>query len=594
MSCIGRARVPNVTQNIAAHRVLVRSLAVLVAMPTLFAVFASNACASVVTGKVWAWGLDNQGSLGDGLWSGETGTPVEVQGINEIYAVAGSTDGEGGYALRNDGTVWAWGYGGAGQLGDGSPSGSDVPVQVSGLSGAVAIAGGSADGYALLSDGTVEAWGEDQEGQLGIGHAGPYSDVPVAVAGLSGVTSIASGYGTVYALKSDGTVWAWGSNRKGVLGTGSASAYSTTPVQISGLHEVVAVGGSPSFDGYAVEKDGTVWAWGDNLSGALGNGTAGSPEYSDTPVEVSSITNAIAVQGTSGAAYALLSNGHVDSWGDNSGGQLGIGDDGACCNSYIPVEVHSLAEVTAIAAGNDNGYALTKDGTVWSWGDSGYGLLGDGTIGGPISDSPVPVSGLTDVIDIAATSHGSFAVTGFVSSTPPSLPPPVGSSIGGGNGSGGGDASPPPINPCVPSHGSLIHELLASVKCTAHELKLEVECGVAITSLLYLPLKSLKLIETAKRATVIATLPAKLRPVAQFAYDLSHAHFLKHAPPGFRNGKQAYDTISNLKHGYELIEKLPDIAKAISKHDLNQIALDLDAVLGLKSCVQAVADGLAG
>ena len=597
MSRIGRLRFPNATQNIAAHRVLARNLVALVAMLTLLALFASNACASVVAGKVWAWGLDNQGSLGDGLWSGETGTPVEVQGINEIYAVAGGTDGEGGYALRNDGTVWAWGYGGAGQLGDGSPSGSDVPVQVSGLSGAVAIAGGSADGYALLSGGTVEAWGEDQEGQLGIGHAGPYSDVPVAVAGLSGVTSIASGYGTVYALKSDGTVWAWGSNREGVLGTGSASAYSATPVQISGLHQVVAVGGSPSFDGYAVEKDGTVWAWGNNSLGALGNGTAGSPEYSDTPVEVSSITNAITVQGTGGAAYALLSNGHVDSWGDNSGGQLGIGSDGACCNSYVPVEVPSLTEITAIAAGNDNGYALVRNGTVWAWGDSGYGLLGNGTIGGPLADSPVLV-GLKDVTGIAATSHGSFAIAGSGSSTPPSSPPPVGSSGGGSNGSGAGaptnGTSPPPISPCVPSHGSLIHELLASLKCTAHELKLEVECGVDIASLLYLPLKSLKLVEAAKRATVIATLPAKLRPTAKLVYDLSHARFLKHAPPGFRSGPQAYNTISNLTYGYRLIEKLPDLAKAISKRDLSQIALDLDDIFDLKSCVQTVADGLAG
>ncbi|MGH2852702.1 MAG: GDSL-type esterase/lipase family protein [Solirubrobacteraceae bacterium] len=408
--------------NLAARGRLARSLVAVMAISALLALLATNAGASVVVGKVWAWGLDNQGSLGDGMLSGETGTPVEVQGINEIYAVAGGTDGEGGYALRNDGTVWAWGYGGVGQLGDGSPSGSDVPVQVSGLSGVVAVAGGSADGYALLSDGTVEAWGENQEGQLGIGHAGPYSDVPVEVASLSGVTSIASGYGTVYALKSDGAVWAWGSNREGVLGAGSASAYSATPVQVSGLHEVVALGGSPSFDGYAVKKDGTVWAWGDNSLGALGNGKASSPGYSDVPIEVSGITNAAAVQGTGGAAYALLSNGHVDSWGDNSSGQLGIGDDGACCNSYIPVEVHSLTEVTAIAAGNDNGYALARDGTVWAWGDSGYGLLGNGATGGPLGDTPAPVSGLKDAIGIAATSHGSFGIADFVSSTPPTLP----------------------------------------------------------------------------------------------------------------------------------------------------------------------------
>ncbi len=158
----------------------------------------------------------------------------------------------------------------------------------------------------------------------------------------------------------------------------------------------------------------------------------------------------------------------------------------------------------------------------------------------------------------------------------------------------GGGSPPQATNPCTPSHGSLAHDLLASIKCTAHELKLEVECGVAVASLLYLPLKSLKFVEAAKRATVIATLPAKLRPAAKLIYDLSHARFLKHAPPGFRSGPQAVSTISNLKYGYQLIEKLPDIAKALSKSELSQFALDLDEVLGLKSCVQAVADGLAG
>jgi hypothetical protein len=182
----------------------------------------------------------------------------------------------------------------------------------------------------------------------------------------------------------------------------------------------------------------------------------------------------------------------------------------------------------------------------------------------------------------------------------PSSSPPVASGGNGGseppasNGGGGGSVPPPPVNPCVPSHGSLIHELLASIKCTAHELKLEVECGVAVASLLYLPLKSLKLVEAAKKTSVIAKLPAKLRPAAKLVYDISHAHFLKHAPRGFRSGPQAYNTISNLQYGYQLIEKLPDIAKAISKGDLSEIALDIDDILGLKSCVQAVADGLAG
>jgi alpha-tubulin suppressor-like RCC1 family protein len=339
-------------------------------------------------------------------------TPVEVQAGNDMVGVVGEADGEGALALRNDGTVWAWGYGGAGQLGDGSPGGSDVPVQVQGLTGVTAVAGGSADGYALLAGGTVEAWGENNEGQLGDGHTGSFSDVPVGVSGLSNVRAIASGYGTAYALKDDGTVWAWGSNREGVLGNGTTVASSTSPVEVSGLDEVVAIGGSPSFNAYAVKKDGTAWSWGEEGYGALGNGSGGTPGTSNVPVQVSGITNAVAITGGGGVAYALLADGKVDSWGNNSGGQLGIGTDGACCSSYVPVEVHGLANVSAIAGGNDNGYALTMDGSVWAWGTNSSGLLGNGVLGGPLGDTPTPVTGLKRTHAIGATSHGAFAVEG--------------------------------------------------------------------------------------------------------------------------------------------------------------------------------------
>jgi hypothetical protein len=153
---------------------------------------------------------------------------------------------------------------------------------------------------------------------------------------------------------------------------------------------------------------------------------------------------------------------------------------------------------------------------------------------------------------------------------------------------------PPPVNPCTPTHGSLAHELLASIKCTAHETELEVECGVAVASLIFLPLKALKLVEAARSIDVLKALPAKARPAAKFLYDLYHATFSRHAPAGFRNGAEAVSTIGKVKHAWELIKILPDLAKAVSHADFSQIALDLDDIAGLKPCVQGVADGLAG
>lgn len=153
---------------------------------------------------------------------------------------------------------------------------------------------------------------------------------------------------------------------------------------------------------------------------------------------------------------------------------------------------------------------------------------------------------------------------------------------------------PPPVDPCTPSHGSLAHELLASIKCTAHETALEVECGISVAGLVFLPLKSLKLVEAAKSVDVIKTLPAKAQPAAKFLYDLYHAKFSKDAPAGFRSGAEAVATVSKIKKAYQLVELLPDLAKAVSRTDFSQIALDLDDIAGLKPCVEAVAEGLSG
>jgi len=176
-------------------------------------------------------------------------------------------------------------------------------------------------------------------------------------------------------------------------------------------------------------------------------------------------------------------------------------------------------------------------------------------------------------------------------------------SSGGDN---GGSSQPPPTtssppsppslptsNPCTTTHGTIAHDLLASIKCTWVMTKLEVECGVGIAGLLFLPAKYLKLIKVAKTLAVLGRLPAKLRPTARWVYDLLHAHYSKHAPAGFRTGAETYTTLHHLGHAWQLVLKIPDIYKAVSHADFSQLALDLDDILDLRPCVQAVADGLA-
>ena len=185
------------------------------------------------------------------------------------------------------------------------------------------IACGAYHTIALKSDGTVWAWGANQAGQLGDGthidntdiiHAG----IPVQVSSLSGVTAIAGGRDHTAALKSDGTVWAWGYNYYGQLGDGTTTN-SYTPVQVSSLSGVTAIAGG-YYHTIALKSDGTVWTWGNNDIGQLGDGTTNNRL---TPVQVSGLSGVTAIAGGYSHTIALKSGGTVWAWGYNKDGQLG-------------------------------------------------------------------------------------------------------------------------------------------------------------------------------------------------------------------------------------------------------------------------------
>jgi len=180
--------------------------------------------------------------------------------------------------------------------------------------------------------------------------------VSVQVPGLTGVTAIAAGWLAGYALRRDGSVWAWGNG--GPLGDGDTDS-SSVPVRVTGLTDVTVIAGGLGA-AYALRGDGTVWAWGMGGAGRLGNG---STESSSVPVQVSGLTDATAIAAGGGyyvtllggaAAYALRTDGTVMAWGTSQ--QLG---NGATANSSVPVPVSGLAGVTVIAAGPFNGYAVT-------------------------------------------------------------------------------------------------------------------------------------------------------------------------------------------------------------------------------------------
>jgi alpha-tubulin suppressor-like RCC1 family protein len=345
-------------------------------------------------------------------------------------AIAVAAGGGHALAVSAFGRVFAWGANDSGQLGTGTTDDATSPQQVD-LSGAlagkrvVAVAAGEDFSLALTDEGKIYAWGENQLGQLGNGN-NTDSLVPVAVdasGALSGKTiiRIAAGTGHALALSSDGTVFAWGSNFAGQLGTDSAAAQVPIPTAVvsTGVLAGIAVtsiaaGNSHSL---ALGDDGHVYAWGFNTTGQLGDD---STTNRAVPVEVDR-TGPLAGQTVSSIAaggyhsLAATSTGHVVSWGLNTVLQLGVSGE-----LLVPVPVAvpmGGTHITKLAAGWFYTIALTNDGRVFSWGQNSVGQLGIGESGGNSLPVEVEARGWLagrPVRDIAAGNEHSIALTDTV------------------------------------------------------------------------------------------------------------------------------------------------------------------------------------
>jgi alpha-tubulin suppressor-like RCC1 family protein/subtilisin family serine protease len=364
------------------------------------------------TGAVYAWGSNSTGELGSGTEFHHSTLPEPVGDLSSMTAVAGGGgDRRGAFSLglKSDGSVWAWGTNPYGQLGDGTYTKKNVPVRVARLSNVKDIAAGRYHGLALKDDGTVWAWGHGYFGQLGNG-PGTFSDnVPTRVEGISGVVAIAAGGYFSLALEGDGTVWAWGRNYAGELGDGTTN-HRYTPVRVAQLSnvEAIAAGG---IHGLALKQDGTVWAWGHGNYGQLGNGTFGN---SNVPVKVVNLTGVKDIAAGTVHSVALREDGTVRAWGDNDYGQVG---DGTNTSRNAPVQVANLGNVTDVEAGFGHNLALREDGTVRAWGLNTRGQLGNTSVPifdvwNPQSNVPVPVEGLSNVTSLAAGHEHNLAVIG--------------------------------------------------------------------------------------------------------------------------------------------------------------------------------------
>jgi alpha-tubulin suppressor-like RCC1 family protein len=305
----------------------------------------NNSAAVLSNGTLATWGYEGYGAIGNGSTSNTSAlSPVVVPGLTGITQVA--IGGEYMLALDSSGRVWSWGYNGKGQLGNGTTStlqGSNpTPVPVPGLTSIIQISAGTSYGLALRSDGTVWAWGDNSAGQLGDGTTAG-KDRAQQVPGLFGVTKVIAGYQTSYAIQTGGTLMAWGDNSVGLLGNGTSTGISATPVPVPGLTGVTQL--SSTFGGTlaVVGSSGTMWSWGANGVGQLADGTT-NPHYTPAPTSLTGVIQVAA------ADAAVLSSGKLMTWGPNEQGELGNG--GSDQNAHpTPALVATLAGVTQVAFG---------------------------------------------------------------------------------------------------------------------------------------------------------------------------------------------------------------------------------------------------
>jgi alpha-tubulin suppressor-like RCC1 family protein len=295
-------------------------------------------------GQVWAWGAGARGELGDG-GTANSSTPVQVQfpaGVTIASLPANEMPWDTGYAIDTNGNVWGWGANAGGEFCLGNTKSYLTPVELP-FTDVTALAG--ADQHTTYdADGTLYSCGVNNYGQLGNGKT-KSSHVPVKVQGLSGesVTSVVSGWNNVGVLYSNGQYYDWGFNAQGQLGDGTSGGFSDVPVQVQFPAAVTQVtqGGNDHLNGQslAMLSNGSVYAWGANSEGQLGTGNLDSKS---SPVQItppSGVTYETLATGAD-TSYGITATGDVYSWGGNRNGQIG---DGTTTPSKTPIKVLSQA-----------------------------------------------------------------------------------------------------------------------------------------------------------------------------------------------------------------------------------------------------------
>ncbi|MFH1230934.1 MAG: fibronectin type III domain-containing protein [Planctomycetota bacterium] len=321
-------------------------------------------------GTLWAWGDNGNGQLGDGGTTAYKNTPTLISSTGWSAVAAGESHT---LALKTDGSLWAWGYNGSGQLGDGTQTDRNTPTRIGTDTNWSAIAAGNFHTVALKTGGTLWTWGYNPYGQLGDGTTTNVTTGPKLIS-TTGWSAIAAGEYYTIALKTDGSLYAWGFNSFGSLGDGTTTNVTTGPKLISDTGwSAIAAG---YFHTIGIKTDGSLYAWGSNQYGKLGDGTI---------INVTTGPKLISDTGWSAIAAgyyhtgALKTNGSLWAWGRNDFGQLGtLVNYGTYTENPTPIRIGTDTNWQSIDAGSYHTLALKTDGSLWAWGANSGGQLGLG------------------------------------------------------------------------------------------------------------------------------------------------------------------------------------------------------------------------
>lgn len=274
----------------------------------------------LLDGTVMAWGQGVYGQIGDGTFTSFVYTPTPVLNLDSVIQIEGGTEADFALALRSDGTVWAWGDNGYGQLGIGNKTLQNTPQQVLGLDSVIDISAGSAHSLALRADGTVWSWGANSQGQLGLPLTITDTTLPVKIDTILSATNVESGAAFSIVVDADSTVWAFGYNFYGQLGVNQTFTRTEVPTKVHQLDSVINIICGREHV-LAIRRDGTSWGWGEAGYDQIGVSTVDR----NKPFKTNAIAQFVSVNAGNWNSFGTDIYGNVYAFGKNTYGALGNG-----------------------------------------------------------------------------------------------------------------------------------------------------------------------------------------------------------------------------------------------------------------------------